>query len=210
MAAGVFLAVFVVVILAVVFARFTCFVLFSRLRKPKPKGKKMAKEDKVLAFVQAVQAAEVQVLTEKGGELFDGAFAEGVASVPATSGGDPSKIFSQAEMDQAKADAAAAQAGVDQVALQAAVDAANQSLAALQVKLDEMTAKDQAAEGVVSDFQVKLKASQDAFNAVFAFIGGPAPAPAPTPAPVPADPTTPADPVPASLASKPKLSKHDD
>jgi hypothetical protein len=157
----------------------------------------MAKEDKVQAFVDSVAAAEKQVLVDEGGKLYDGAFGEGVASVPAGGPGG----FTQEQMDQAKLDAAAAQAGIDAAQLQAAVDAAKADHDAMQAALDAIVAGKQAAESVVKDLQDKLTAAKASFEAVFAFLPV-APAPG-------GDVATPEPVQPQSLA-KPKFDPKND
>jgi tRNA A37 threonylcarbamoyltransferase TsaD len=80
--------------------------LTKRLLEAVTQGEDMSKEQIVSDVVAEIQAGVVQLYTEKVGEAIDKAMAE----VP-VGGGDPSKIYSQEELDaavQAKADADAA------------------------------------------------------------------------------------------------------
>lgn len=162
------------------------------------------KEDKVTAFVSAVQAAQTQVLVDQGGSLYDAAFQDGLASAPPSTGGDPTKIFSQADLDQAVATAVAGQQGADAQGLSDAIATAKADHDALQAQIDSVSNGKQAAESVVKDLQDKLTAAKASFDAVFAFFAG-------TSAPPPADGGS-GQPVPVSVQSlaKPKLDlKHD-
>lgn len=99
----------------------------------------MAKDQMVSDFVQAVQDGQKQVLSDEGGKLYDGAFQEGVASVPPSVGSDPSKIFSQSDLD---------------AAVQAQKDADAQADAQLKADFEALAEK----EKIEADKIEKLKA----------------------------------------------------
>lgn len=97
----------------------------------------MTKEESVQMRLQEMQAGVAQVQGDELGKAFDDGFGAGVASVPAP---DPTEDV------QAQIDAAVA-AKVSE--LQPVMDS-------LKTQLDEMTAKEQAEEGVVAALQAKL------------------------------------------------------
>lgn len=111
----------------------------------------MTKEESVQKFKDA---QDVLV-----GQVFD----DGVASVPAGSGGG----LSQADCDAQVAAAVSAAQAVDAQALSDAQAAAAAALAALQAQFDAEVAKEQ---GVVGNLQAALKATQDSIAAVFALF----------------------------------------
>lgn len=114
----------------------------------------MAKKD------DAVSAASSSIQSSLGA-LYDGAFADGVASVPAGSGG-----FQQSDIDAAVASAQ----GVDAQALAVAQAQSATALAALQGSLDAMTAKEQSEEAILAGVQDsfgKLQAALAAFQGLF-------------------------------------------
>lgn len=97
----------------------------------------MAKLDLVQAAKDAMASAQDSAL----GGLYDSAFAEGVASVPA----NPSGSLSQADVDAAVAKAQAD----DAVAMAAAVKG-------VQDQLDTMSAQDNADKGNIAALQAKI------------------------------------------------------
>lgn len=122
----------------------------------------MAKDQAVQDFLLAVQQGEQQVLTDKGGELYDKAFAEGVASVPAGQGG--------ISPEQEQADIAAAVAQV-QADMQLKIDDLGKQLA------DALAAK-QADEQVIQGLQASVSAMQGFLDQLKAIV---LPVPAPQP-----------------------------
>lgn len=83
--------------------------MWARVPQHPKEENHMAKEDVVQSIVQEIEAGEHQAKVDGVGKGYDQGFQDGVASVP--SGGDPLKIFTQADLDaavQAKADADAA------------------------------------------------------------------------------------------------------
>lgn len=151
------------------------------------KGVKMSKELLVAAFVSDVQSGVVQVYTDKGSALYDGAFSEGVASVPMGTGGG----FQQSDIDNA----VKAQVDADALVLADAQKQGADALATLQGQFDSLKGQDDALvikEGTEAQTLQNLQASKDALAAVLASlnaIGQPAPIPTPVPSP---------DPVPAA------------
>lgn len=131
----------------------------------------MAKQEAVAAMVAAVQAAQLQALTDAGNTLYDQAAADQKAS-------DGS--FTQADINAA---VSAAQ-GVDAKALADSQAQAAAALAAVQQQLVAMTAKEQAEENVVIGLQSSVSQVQAALDAIKALIF-PAPVPAPVSAPAP-------------------------
>lgn len=125
----------------------------------------MAKEDVVAAGVKAIQDGEVQVLTDTLGSVFD----QGLASAP-VGGGDPTKIFSQEELDQKVAEVLAADELLDQEALAAAQAAAQVQIDALSVALQEMTDKYGAEHEALQGFKDKITDLQTALDLLKSLI----------------------------------------
>jgi hypothetical protein len=135
------------------------------------KGDDMAKTDVVAAGVAAIQAGEVQVYTDQLGLAYDGGFTDGVASVPASTGG-----VDQSVVDGLNAQVADLQSKLDGMTAQDASDvqAGKDALAALQVSFDKMSADKAVEDGVIAG----LQAAKDQLVAVLASlssIGAPAP-----------------------------------
>ncbi len=102
----------------------------------------MAKQDLVQAAKDAIAGAQDSAL----GGLYDGAFAEGVASVPVAPPSDDVQAqidaaVSKAQADDAVAMAAAVKGVQDQLDAMSALDNADKaSIAALQAKIDQIKA----------------------------------------------------------------------
>lgn len=160
----------------------------------------MSKESVVSSAVSSIQsalaAAQAQVLSDGAGAVYDSAFAEGVASVPVSTGGG-SGDFTQADIDAAvkaqsdsDSQALAQSQAADQAALQAAQASAQAQLDQATQALADMTAKEGVEEGAVAALSGSLDAVQKALDGIKALLF-PSPAPAPTPAPVPTDGSAP-------------------
>lgn len=120
------------------------------------------KSEIVDAAVVSIQAAELQGLKDGLNSVFDAGVAE-AGSVP--SGG-----FTQADIDAAVAKAVSDAQALDAQALADAQAKAALDVAALQVALDAMTAKEQLEEVAVADVQKSILSVQAAFDAIKALL----------------------------------------
>lgn len=125
----------------------------------------MAKEDVVQAALTAIQEGQLAILTEQLGSVYD----QGLASAP-VGGGDPSKIFSQEELDQKIAEALAADDVLDQEALSKAQAEAQVKIDELTVALADMTAKFGAEHEAVQGFKDKIDGLQQALDLLKSLI----------------------------------------
>lgn len=186
------------------------FNLIKRLFGVKTGEKEMSKEQIIADGLAAVNAGLQQVIADQLGSAIDKALAE------APVGGDPSKIFSQEELDQkiadalvlAKqdldkqlADALAADEIIDQEKLEEAHQAAQTEIDAVKAALADVTAKLSVEHEAVQGFKDKVGGLQAALDILKGLIS-PAPAPTPepepepTPEPVPVEPEPQPEPVP--------------
>lgn len=124
----------------------------------------MSKEQIVADALQAISAGQSQVLSDAIGKAVDQSAVEQKAS---------DGTLSQADLDKAVADALAAQKVVDDKALADAKAAADAAMADIQKQLSDMSAKEQAEEGVISSLQGSLQKAQDAIAAVVALFPKP-------------------------------------
>ncbi len=134
----------------------------------------MSKVDLVVAQKAAILAGEDAALQSGLEVMYDGAFSEGVASVP------PADADEQAKIDAAVA-AAVGPLNVQLAALQAKDDADVASLAAgqaalvdLQSKMDALAAKEAVEAGTLA----ALQSAKDALAKVLADLSGIGAAPA--------------------------------
>jgi hypothetical protein len=106
--------------------------------------------------------------------MYDGAFAEGVASVPPADADEQTKIDAavqaQKDADQVVIDGLNAQISKDAQDLSDAQAKALSDLAALQVALDAMTQKEQLEEQAVADVKAKIDSVQASFDAIRALF----------------------------------------
>lgn len=119
----------------------------------------MSKDEIVSMQLQAISDSQTAALKSCLEATVDLA----VASMPPSEGG---MGFTQEQMDQAIAAAVTAKSEEDAVVLSQAHAQAEADLATASQALAEMTAKELSAEGVVSDFKVKLDGMQSSFEAV--------------------------------------------
>lgn len=133
----------------------------------------MTKDEALQVRKAAYLSAQDSALNDFGNGMFD----DGVASVPPSVGGDPSKIYSEEELqgklaeqkaaddallDQAKAD--------DQKALEDAVAVVQAKLDEAQAQLVDMTAKYGAEHDAVQGFKDKVQGLQEALNKIIGLI----------------------------------------
>lgn len=146
-------------------------------------GGKMNKADVVAAAVAAVQAGQVQVLSDQFGSVFDQAEASG--NGPGFTQADIDKaVAAQKAADQVLIDAANAQDGLDVASLQAAKDAlsaAQGQILDLGKQLAASGDKLTADEGVINGFKGSIEQLKGLLAQLEAIII-PAPVPAPAPA----------------------------
>ena len=119
------------------------------------------KEDSLATRLAQLQAGVVQAESDAISGSYDDGLADGVASVPAGTGG-----FTQADIDSA---VAAAQA-IDAQALSDAQAKAASDLASVQQQLSDMTTKEQGEELVVTNLQTSVAAVQSSLDAIKALI----------------------------------------
>ena len=125
----------------------------------------MAKVDTVNAQIAAVQAGQLQALTDGLGVCYD----QGALDQKASDG-----TLTQADLDKAVADAKAA----DAVILAQAQADGQAALAVVQQQLTDMTSKEKVEEGVISGLQTAVTQAQAALAAIAALFPVP-----PTPPP---------------------------
>lgn len=159
----------------------------------KPKEIVMAKADVVAAGITAIQSGVTQVYTDQLGVAYDGGFTDGVASVPAGTGGgfqqsdiDAAVAAAIAPLNQSISDLTAKDAG-DVQALADAKVASDAAVADLQGKLDTLAAAKSVDDGIISGLQGALQQIKDAEAALQSLF----------PPPAPVDPA-PVDPAPAA------------
>ncbi len=124
----------------------------------------MSKVDLVAAGLAAVQAGEVQVLSDQLGLMYDAAAQEQKAS---------DGTLTQADLDaavKAATDPLNAKIAQDATDLAAAQADAATKLAAVQASLDAMTAQDLTDKAVVTNFQGAIAALQAALDALKAAL----------------------------------------
>lgn len=120
------------------------------------------KDDAVSAAVLAVQAGQVQVLTDQLGSVFDQG--EAIGTGPG---------FTQADIDAAVLAAVGPlndKIAQDALDLAAAQLDAETKLQAVQVALDAMTAKEQLEESAVLALQGSVQAVQTSLDAIKALV----------------------------------------